>query len=40
LNENATLYEVLIDERVERFLDILDEFEKNPIRAGSGLDVQ
>jgi len=52
LNEKTTLYEVLVDERVEkdlgkipnhiveRFLVILDEFEKNPIKPRPGFDVK
>lgn len=52
LNYNATLYEVLIDKRVEKdlkkvphhivekFLDILDKFEKNPIEPRPGFDVR
>ena len=52
MNENTTPYEVLIDERVEkdldkipnhvvkRFLDILDEFEKNPIQPRPGFDAK
>jgi len=49
LDYNATLYEVLIDKRVEKdlkkvphhivekFLNILDKFEKNPITRGLDL---
>ncbi len=49
---DTTLYQVLIDERVEKdlekvpkhvvekFLRLLDEFEKNPIRPRSGFDVK
>jgi len=52
LSRDTTPYEVLIDERVEkdlekiskyvveRFLKLLDEFEKNPIRPRSGFDVK
>ena len=52
LRKNTTLYEVLVDERVEKdlekvpnyvvekFLRLLDEFEKNPIRSRSGFDVK
>jgi len=52
LNQDTTPYEVLIDERVEKdlgkvpkhvvekFLKLLDEFEKNPIRPRSGFDVK
>ncbi len=50
--KDTTPYEVLIDERVEKdlgkvpknvvekFLRLLDEFEKNPIRPRSGFDVK
>jgi mRNA interferase RelE/StbE len=52
VSRNTTPYEVLIDERVEKdlekvpkyvvekFLKLLDEFEKNPIRPRSGFDVK
>ena len=52
LSKDTTPYEVLIDERVEKdlekvpkyvvkkFLRLLDEFEKNPIRPRSGFDVK
>ena len=52
MSRNTTPYEVLIDERVEKdlekvpkyvvekFLKLLDEFEKNPIRLRSGFDVK
>jgi mRNA interferase RelE/StbE len=52
LGKDATPYEVLVDERVEKdlekvpkyvaekFLKLLDEFEKNPIRPRSGFDVK
>ena len=52
LSLDTTPYEVLIDERVEKdldkvpkfivekFLKLLDEFEKNPIRPRSGFDVK
>jgi len=52
LSSDTTPYEVLIDERVEKdlekvpkhvvekFLKLLDEFEKNPIRPRSGFDVK
>ncbi len=52
MSRDITPYEVLIDERVEKdlekipnyivekFLKLLDEFEKNPIRPRSGFDVK
>lgn len=52
MSKDATPYEVLVDERVEKdlekvpkhvvekFLKLLDEFEKNPIRPRSGFDVK
>ena len=52
MGRDTTPYEVLIDERVEKdlekvpkyvvekFLRMLDEFEKNPIRPRSGFDVK
>ncbi|VVB50878.1 ParE toxin of type II toxin-antitoxin system, parDE [uncultured archaeon] len=52
MSRETTPYEVLIDERVEKdlekvpkhvvekFLKLLDEFEKNPIRPRSGFDVK
>ncbi|MDP2845471.1 MAG: type II toxin-antitoxin system RelE/ParE family toxin [Candidatus Methanoperedens sp.] len=52
MSQDTTPYEVLIDERVEKdlekipkhvvekFLKLLDEFEKNPIRPRSGFDVK
>ncbi|MBU4373423.1 MAG: type II toxin-antitoxin system RelE/ParE family toxin [Euryarchaeota archaeon] len=52
MSRDTTPYEVLIDERVEKdlgkvpkhvvekFLKLLDEFEKNPIRPRSGFDVK
>lgn len=52
MSKETTPYEVLIDERVEKdlekvpkyvvekFLRLLDEFEKNPIRPRSGFDVK
>lgn len=52
LPKGTTPYKVLIDERVEKdlekvpkyvvdkFLKLLDEFEKNPIRPRSGFDVK
>ncbi len=52
MNKDTTPYEVLIDERVEKdlekvpkyvvekFLTLLDEFGKNPIRPRSGFDVK
>jgi mRNA interferase RelE/StbE len=52
LSKDSTSYEVLVDERVEidlkkvpkyvveKFLRLLDEFEKNPIRPRSGFDVK
>ncbi len=52
LTKDTTPYEVFIDERVEKdlekipkyvvekFLRLLDEFEKNPIRPRSGFDVK
>ncbi len=52
MGKDATPYEVLVDERVEKdlekvpkyvvekFLKLLDEFEKNPIRPRSGFDVK
>ena len=52
MSEDTTPYEVLVDERVEKdlekvpkhvvekFLKLLDEFEKNPIRPRSGFDVK
>lgn len=52
MSKDTTPYEVLIDERVEKdldkipkhvvekFLKLLDEFEKNPIRPRSGFDVK
>ena len=52
LNRDTTPYEVLVDERVEKdlekipkyvvekFLRLLDEFEKNPIQPRSGFDVK
>ena len=52
LSKDTTSYEVLVDERfekdlekvpkyvVEKFLRLLDEFEKNPIRSRSGFDVR
>ena len=52
MSRGTILYEVLIDERVEKdlekvpkyvvekFLKLLDEFETNPIRPRSGFDVK
>ena len=52
MGRDTTPYEVLIDERVEKdlekvpkyivekFLKLLDEFEKNPIQPRSGFDVK
>jgi mRNA-degrading endonuclease RelE of RelBE toxin-antitoxin system len=52
LNRDATPFEVLIDERVEKdlenipkyivkkFIKLLDEFEKDPIRPRSGFDLK
>jgi len=52
LNRDTTPFEVLIDERVEKdlekvpkyivhkFLKLLDEFEKDPIRPRSGFDLK
>lgn len=52
LSQDTTPYEVLVDERVEKdlekvpkyvvekFLRLLDEFEKDPIRPRSGFDVK
>lgn len=52
MRKDTIAYEVLIDERVEKdldkvpkyvvekFLRLLDEFEKNPIRPRSGFDVK
>lgn len=52
MSQDTTPYEVLVDERVEKdldkvpkyvvekFLRLLDEFEKNPIRPRSGFDVK
>lgn len=52
MSRDTTTYEVLIDERVEKdlekipkhvvekFLNLLDEFEKNPIRPRSGFDAK
>ncbi len=52
MSTDTSTYEVLIDERVEKdlekipkhvvkkFLKLLDEFEKNPIRPRSGFDVK
>ena len=52
MSKDATPYEVLIDQRVEKdlekvtkyivekFLKLLDEFEKNPVRPRSGFDVK
>lgn len=52
MSRDATPYEVFIDERIEKdlekvpkyitkkFLKLLDEFEKNPIRPRSGFDVK
>ena len=52
MSKDTAPYEVLIDERVEKdlekvpkyavekFLRLLDEFEKNPIRPRSGFDVK
>ncbi len=52
MGKDATSYEVLVDERVEKdlekvpkyivekFLKLLDEFEKNPILLRSGFDVK
>ena len=52
LSKDTTSYEVLVDEKVEKdlekvpnyivekFLRLLDEFEKNPIRMRSGFDVK
>jgi len=52
LSKDTTPYEVLVDERVEKdlekvpkhvvekFLKLLDEFEKNPVRPRSGFDVK
>ncbi len=52
MSSDTTPYEVLIDERVEKdldkvpkyvtekFLKLLDQFEKNPIRPRSGFDVK
>ncbi len=52
MSKDTTPYEVHIDERVEKdlekvpkyvvekFLKLLDEFEKNPIRPRSGFDVK
>ncbi|MBW6518970.1 MAG: type II toxin-antitoxin system RelE/ParE family toxin [ANME-2 cluster archaeon] len=52
MSQDTTPYEVLVDERVEKdlekvpkyvvdkFLRLLDEFEKNPIRPRTGFDVK
>lgn len=52
MSRDATSFEVLIDERVEKdlekipmhivkkFIKLLDEFEKDPIRPRSGFDVK
>lgn len=52
VGKDTTTYEVLVDEKVEKhlekvpnyivekFLRLLDEFEKNPIRSRSGFDVK
>ena len=52
MSKDAAPYEVLIDQRVEKdlekvpkyivekFLKLLDEFEKNPVRPRSGFDVK